>query len=163
MKSRLTIKLKFLLVSAYLVCALAIVECASILYTAIRYPVNNVWPTLINITLFAVFFAFSVLLIRIIKLYYPDGEIPRSTSNLFRTASISAWICEGLFLIALVALFAGSNWNPDFSTIFDHLITAIFFLSFLAAFFLQIVNSFLAIGLVRRINKNHRKQMFESI
>ncbi|HKP31123.1 MAG TPA: hypothetical protein VJT83_00260 [Chitinophagaceae bacterium] len=163
MKSRLTLKLRILIVSAYLVCTFALVECGSILWTAIKYPLSNIWPTLINIGLFAVFFTFSIVLIRIIKVYYPDAEIPRNTRIFFRVISIAAWICEGFFLIAIFALFAGSNWDPDFTTIFDNVITAIFFLSFLGAFVLQILNSILAAGLIRRISKNHRQQMFESI
>ena len=163
MKPRLPFKLKFLLISSHLVCALALLECSLILWGSIQYPSSNIMPTVINMALFAIFLAFSVLLIRIIKTYYPAAEIPRGSKIIFRIAAIGAWICIGFFFVAIIALFADSRLNPNFQLIFSNPFTAALFLSFLGCFVLQVFNSILATGIIRRINKNHRKQMFESI
>ena len=163
MKARLPFGLKLLRVSAYLVCTLALIECGMILWATIKNPPQKILPVIINITVFAVFFTFSILLIRILNSYYPAGEVPRSTRVFFRIISVTAWIFNGFFLIMIGAMVADDTYHPTLKIIFQNMMTAILFLSFLGAYLLQVLNSILASGLIRRINKNHRQQMFESI
>lgn len=163
MKSRLPVGLKILLASAYVVCGLAMIECTTIILIQLKFAPNNILSLSLNILLFGLFFLHSLLLIRILQSYYPAGEIPKNTVIAFRIANIISWIAICLFIIGVISMFSNKYADRDFRPALSHPLSATIFISFFSSFVFQMFNVVASIGLIRKIKRNHRQQMFESI
>ena len=154
MKSNYSIALKFLLISACIVCLIVVSMFSLAVYQAGFPPASDILIYLI-ISLFPIH---SFAIIRLISFYSPPRTIPTFLLIIFWVSTIGLWLVD----IFLFFAWANQHFAVNFRDIFISFERSLLFLSFITVITFQFYNSFAGIRLINRIIKNYRKDLLES-
>ena len=163
MGDKLPIREKFLLLSAYLTCAIIILYFILVLYVLLSYKAPELSRILLIFLFFLPLLLHGMIMIYLLTRVYPAEEIPRVYLIIYNIADIIAILILILFVLGTIGILLSDSYRVGMSNSWTTLIGKIIIIAIVVMLVTQLHLVFEGRRLIRLIRRNYKAALMESI